>query len=160
MDLQKLDDLDRSVLELHALGVQLMLQDMKNEIGVRKFKREQAQALAAYKQPEQANVAARAVFEERPGTTLKEGDKNQCLMSATKLTVGFDHYTVTNISSTGADYNPTERQRTTTMVNCPGCNMRRTEDGRVVPKLDANENPLDPLENQQGHIGGCLPEVD
>ena len=160
MNLQNLDDVDYSVLKVHALNVQLMLQDMKYENGVRKLEREQAQALAASKQPEQANGAGPSVFEERTGPTPKEGDENHCLMSATELTVGFQYYTMTDISSTGADYNPTERKRTTAMTKCPGCNMRRTEDGRVVPKRDANGEPLDPLENQQGHYGGCLPEVD
>ena len=159
MDLKNLDDLDCSVLELRALDVQLMLQDMRDEIVVRKRKREQAQALAASKQPEQANGAGLAVFEERTGTNRKEEGNNQCLMSAMRTSVGFEHYTITNISSTGADYNPTERKRTTAMTNCPGCNMRRTEDGRVVPKRDANGEPLDPLENQQGHYGGCLLEA-
>ena len=67
------------------------------------------------------------------------------------------YFTVNYISPSGADYSPTERHRTNRMVNCPNCFLTRTSDGRVVPKLDAHGQPIDPLENQEAHYGGCIP---
>lgn len=151
-------DESEELAELRMLMATEMVKGIKQE-GFHHRELKQAQALAASKQPEQANARKLTVYSERPGAS----DEERCLLSNMRMTSKFElyeHYTMTNISPTGADYNPTERQRTTTMVNCPGCNMRRAEDGRAVPKRDANGEPLDPLENQQGHIGGCLPEID